>query len=361
MDLILDAHLDVAYGALAFNREWTRSVAAQRQLEAGGPVEASEGQRVSALPEALIGNVGLVFGTLFVSPGPPGSSAFSSDSVSYVTPKEAYQKAIRQIDYYHRLADENAHIVLVRTQAELKRVLTSWGDDVAPKDRLFGIVVLMENGDPIVEPRQFEEWYERGVRLVGPAWKATRYCGGTGMPGGLTPLGRELLEVMASFNAILDISHMAEKAAYESLDLYEKTIIASHSNARTFVDTDRQLTDLMIRRLGERDGVIGIPMYNRFLKEGWLRSARGKAEVTLQHVVTAIDHVCQLTGSAAHVGIGSDFDGGFGLDAVPSEIDTIADLQRIGPALAQRGYAQADIQGILSGNFLRMLQRTLPN
>lgn len=360
MQLIVDAHLDIAYGALAFNRPWTRAVAEQRAIEIGSPTEQSEGARVSALPDALRGQVGLVFGTLFVSPGATGSSAFNSDAVSYVTPKEAYQKALRQFDYYQRLADENGQVVLVRTQADLKRVLASWSAGVADADRLFGLVTLMENGDPIVEPRQFEEWYGRGVRVVGPAWKATRYCGGTGAPGGLTSLGRELLEVMASFNAVLDISHMAEKAAYESLDSYDGTIIASHSNARRFVDTDRQLTDAMIRQIGERGGVIGIPFYNRFLKEGWRRGPRSKAEVRLDHVVAAIDHVCQLTGSAAHVGIGSDFDGGFGLDAVPAEIDTIADLERVGPALAAHGYSAAEVESILAGNFVRILQQTLP-
>src|SRR5690606_9455364 len=116
-----------------------------------------------------------------------------------------------------------------------------------------GLVLLMENADPILEPRQFEEWYERGVRIVGPAWEGTRYCGGTGQPGGLTAVGRELLEVMASFNAILDLSHMAEQSFLESLDLYEGILIASHSNPRRFRNTDRHLSDTMIRRLAERD------------------------------------------------------------------------------------------------------------
>jgi membrane dipeptidase len=73
-----------------------------------------------------------------------------------------------------------------------------------------------------------------------------------------------------------------------------------------------------------------------------------------------IDHVCQITGSAAHVGVGSDFDGGFGASSTPAEIDTVADLQKIGPALAARGYSETDVTAILSQNWIDLLRRGLP-
>jgi membrane dipeptidase len=359
-EFILDAHLDIAYATVTFGRPFTRAVYAQRQIEAETDIPQVEGARVVGLPDALLGRVGLVFGTIFTAPYKAGA-LYSSPAYTYQTPREAYDQAIRQLDVYARLADENANIVLVRTQSELQTVLDSWAEGVPMEQHRFGIVLLMEGGDPIIEPKQFEEWYERGVRIVGPAWQATRYTGGTGEPGPLTPLGKELLEVMASFNAVLDISHMSEHAAYESLDSYPGALIASHSNARKFRNTDRHLTDLAIRRLGERGGVMGIPMFNAFLKDGWARaSGSKKEEVTLDHVAAAIDHVCQLTGSAAHVGIGSDFDGGFGLLSVPAEIDTIGDLRLVAAKLRARGYAPADVDAIMNGNFLRILHKILP-
>jgi membrane dipeptidase len=360
-NFILDAHLDIAYHTLCFNRAWTTSVYKQRQLESGLPVEEVEGIRVAALPEALLGRVGITFGTIFTCPYKEGGQ-FSNEAVAYRTPEEAYQKGIAQIDVYQRLADEHPNIRLIRTQRELQTVLDSWQAGVSFENHLFGIVLLMEGGDPILEPKQFEEWYERGVRIVGPAWGATRYSGGTGTPGPFTPLGRELLTVMKSFNAILDLSHLSEDAAYEALDRYEGVMIASHSNARRFHQSDRHLTNQAIRRLAERGGVIGIPMYNRFLKEGWLRSTGSKKEeVTVAtHVMAAIDHICQLTGSSDHVGIGSDLDGGFGLRSVPAEIDTISDLQVIPDLMAKRGYSPTDIYAVQSMNFLRVLRATLP-
>ena len=74
-----------------------------------------------------------------------------------------------------------------------------------------------------------------------------------------------------------------------------------------------------------------------------------------------IDYICQMLGDAAHVGIGSDFDGGFGLDKVPQGLDSVADLGLIGESLDARGYNQEDIEGILGGNWLLFLQRALPD
>ena len=77
-------------------------------------------------------------------------------------------------------------------------------------------------------------------------------------------------------------------------------------------------------------------------------------------VAAAVDHVCQVVGDAAHVGLGSDFDGGFGAESTPAEIDTVADLGRVGPALAELGYGEEDIAAVLGGNWLRLLRAALP-
>ena len=68
----------------------------------------------------------------------------------------------------------------------------------------------------------------------------------------------------------------------------------------------------------------------------------------------------ELAGDARHVGLGTDFDGGFGAESAPAEIDTVADLGKVGESLKMRGYAHADVEAILSGNWLRLLRRSLP-
>jgi membrane dipeptidase len=115
----------------------------------------------------------------------------------------------------------------------------------------------------------------------------------------------------------------------------------------------------MIQRLAERDGVMGIVLFNRFLDNNWA-AGDPKTDVPLSVVIDAIDYVCQLTGSAAHVGLGSDFDGGFGVESIPDGLDTISDLWNIGAALRARSYTEADIEAILGGNMLRKLRQSLP-
>jgi membrane dipeptidase len=351
--IVVDAHQDIAYNALCFGRDYRRSVYETRRVESA-EIVAEAGTATLGLPNALLGRVAVTFATLFTAPASNSSAPW--DKLRYKTPKDAYQSAMLQLDYYNRLADETDQVVLIQTQADLDAVLASWEADSPQRKQ--GLVMLMENADPILEPQQFEEWYERGVRIVGPAWIASRYAGGTGQPGPLTTLGHELLEVMANFNAILDLSHLAEAAYLEAVDRYPGVIIASHSNPRHFCNTDRHLSDEMIRRLAERDGVMGIVAYNRFLSNRWSWGDR-KSDVPLSIYLDAIDYVCQITGSAAHVGIGTDLDGGFGAESTPEGIDTVTDLLQIGTKLAERGYSQADVEAILSGNMLRKLRQAL--
>lgn len=353
--IVVDAHEDIAYNALCFNRDYRTSALVTRRREAGTSTLAQNGVAMLGLPDALLGRVGLVFATLFVAPRSRTPTPW--DALTYNDAREAYRLASQQMDYYDRLADESEKIRLITSRPDLDAVLNTWKEGSEIGARQQGLLVLIENADSIVEPKQFEAWYERGVRAVGPAWKATRYCGGTGQPGALTKLGHELLDVLADFNAMLDLSHMAEAAFLEAVERYPGPIIASHSNPRRFRSTDRHLSDAMILRLAERDGVMGIVLYNAFLNDHWSKT---DPPLPMTIVTDAIDYVCQLTGSAAHVGLGSDFDGGFGRDSAPQGLDTVGDLWAIGAALRARGYAENDIENIIGGNMIRKIQQALP-
>jgi membrane dipeptidase len=350
--IVVDAHQDIAYNHFKFGRDYRTSALVNRLREPNITDLATVG-----LPESIAGRVALVFATLFVAPEESDWTPVGNER-TYKTPLEAYSLASAQMDYYERLCDETSALRLVKTAADLDAVLATWEPDVDIRQRMQGLVILMEGADPIQVPAQFEEWHARGVRIVGPAWQATRYSAGTGKPGRLTKLGRELLDALMDKRAILDLSHLAEDASLEALDLFEGTVIASHTNARKFKDSDRHFTDTQILRLAERDGVMGAVLYNRFLSNTWTRTDR-KDAVTLQTVADAMDYVCQLTGSARHIGIGTDFDGGFGAQAIPAEFDTVADLHKIAEVLRARGYSEPDIEGVMSGNMLRKLREAL--
>jgi membrane dipeptidase len=350
--LVVDAHEDVAWNALVVGRDVLRSALETRRLEEGTEAPRHGGLCMVGLPEWLAGNVAIVCGTIFAAPahsGPP-------EPHTYSTAEEAHALGQAQLDFYHRLAGESERVTLVGSRAHLDHVCASWEGETPQ----VGIIPLMEGADPIREPAEAEAWFERGVRLVSLSWAAgSRYAGGNSTPGRLTDAGRELLAVMADVGLILDVSHLAEESFLETLDRFDGRIVATHSNPRARVSGPRQLSDAMLRRLVERDGVIGIVPYNRFLRPDWGKGS-AKDAVTVADVAAAIDHVCQVVGDAAHVGLGSDFDGGFGAESTPAEIDTVADLGRIGPALGELGYGEKEIAAVLGGNWLRLLRETLP-
>jgi membrane dipeptidase len=363
MHLIVDAHQDLAWNALTWGRDYRRSVQETRHIERHSVAVQQNGNTLLGLPEFLAGNVAVIFCTLFTAPA--RSKKRPSDALCYANSEEAHRWDAKQIDYYEQLVDECAQFALIRGRKDLEAVLATWsGGD--PAQRRVGLIPLMEGADAIREPQEAEWWMEKGVRLVGLSWYGTRYAGGTKEPGPLTPDGRRLLDVMADLGLMLDLAHASDESFFEALDRFAGTVVCTHTTPRVraagprmYPHPERFLSDEMIRRLGERGGVIGILPHNRFLTGNWMEGDP-KDAVHLDEVVASLDHVCQVAGRADCVGIGSDFDGGFGVEGVPAEIDTVADLQKVGEALAASGYSEKDVAGVMGGNWLRVLRQGLP-
>jgi len=218
-------------------------------------------------------------------------------------------------------------------------------------------ILLLEGADAIPSPADVAEWFDEGLRVVGLAWKATRYAGGTGQPGPLTTDGVRLVRELDRFGIIHDASHLAEESFWQLLDISSGPVIATHSNCRLIVPTDRQLSDDMIRAIIQRGGVIGINFFDKFL----LRPEDyGRRRATLNDVVAHVRHICDLAGNAKHVGLGTDMDGGLGREQVPVEIETSADLPRVADALTSAKYSDDDIAAIMGLNWARFFQEHLP-
>ena len=164
---------------------------------------------------------------------------------------------------------------------------------------------------------------------------------------------------MARLGIVLDVTHMSDESAREALDRYRGVVVATHANARRTVPRDRLLADDVVEGIAERDGVIGVLPLNWALDPDW--KAKGKEGVSLDAVVTAVDDLRDLTGGTRHIAIGTDFDGGQGAESAPAELDTIADLPKLADRLGRRGYSSDDVEGIMGGNWLRVLRRALPS
>jgi membrane dipeptidase len=361
--ILVDGHEDLAYNMLSFGRDYTRPVSQTRRLEAGGLTPERNGDTLLGWPEYMQGRVALVFATLFAAP--VRRKLGDWDRQVFNTPDEAHRLYRQQLDTYYTLVEKHPDkFRLVLTRRALEEHLSEWEQarDSQPLELPVGLVPLMECAEGVRSRAELAEWWEWGVRLIGPAWAGTRFCGGTREPGPLTPEGYELLAGMAEHGFVLDISHMDEAAVIQALDVYPGQIIASHSNALALLkgtDSNRHLTDRALQGLLDRGGVIGVVPANGFLLPDW-KERGGRIAVHLEHILVQIDFVCQMAGDARHVAFGSDYDGGFGLQSVPEGIDTIADLKKLAPLLAERGYSQDDIAAIYGGNWIGVLRGCLP-
>jgi membrane dipeptidase len=358
--IIVDGHEDLAWNMLTFGRDYSRSAQETRRLEAGGLAPRHNGETLLGRADWVRGRIGVVFATLFATPRRRCKGDW--DTQCYDDAEGAHLLYRRQLDAYHRLVENRPdEFHLLRWRGELAAHLARWEPPEAEPP--VGLVVSIESAEGVRGPREVAEWFEGGVRLVGPSWAGTAYAGGTGEPGPLTPRGHELLREMADLGMGLDLSHVAEEAALQALAAYPGAVYASHSNPRALLPgsphPDRHLSDDVLRGIIARRGVVGVVTYNRFLRGGW-EEADGRASVSLARVAEHIDYICQLAGSADHAGLGSDFDGGFGLSMAPDGLDTVADLRLIGDALATRGYDPPQVAAVLGGNWLRLLAQVLP-
>ncbi len=318
--MIVDAHLDIAWNALA----------------RGLPFDRATPGFVVSRPALADAGVGLVFATVFCAPARAGRLA---GRFSYRTPREANLMARAQLGWY-----ASAGPPLIRDRAELDRHRQGW------RPGKLAAVLLMEGADPIRKAAEVGWWQARGVRIIGPAWSGTRYAGGTGEPGGLTDRGVKLLRAMARERLILDLSHLADEALQDVLQFWQGPVIASHSNARAIVPGDRQLADGVAADVGRRGGMLGVSFYRGHLRADD-RAAR------LEDVVRHLRHLARAAGGPEHVGLGSDLDGGF--QASEAAIRHPDRLSRLGQLL-QRHFCSRQVEGIMGANWLEFLSRSLP-
>src|SRR5262249_49671775 len=140
-----------------------------------GPVLGVPETAMLGLPDHRRGGVGLVFSTIFVPPA--AQAAMTADAEA-------------QLSYYRQLTADPPGVRLVTSRAVLDDLLANWQTAADPLARPVGFLLLMEGADPLRTPDELAEWQAAGLRIVGPAWRGTRYAGGTGAPGPLTDAGR---------------------------------------------------------------------------------------------------------------------------------------------------------------------------
>ena len=240
-----------------------------------------------------------------------------------------------------------------------------------------------------------ERYYKMGVRYMSGAWSvSTSWAGSsgdeTGRTRGLTDFGKQVIREMNRLGMMVDVSHLSDKAFWDIVNTSTKPIIATHSNVRAIANVRRNLDDEMIRALAQKGGVVCVLFYPEFLEPGWSEKkkivdaeiaplvqkasdqerggvarkkmardrvrveeyARRLPPVGVARIVDHIDYIVKLVG-IDHVGVGSDFDG---IQAVPVDLSNVSELPNLTAELLRRGYSEADIDKILGGNILRVME-----
>ncbi len=351
MDLIMDGHLDLAMNAMEWNRDLRLPVDEIRARETGLFDKPDRMKGTVSFPAMRQGKVALCVATQIARYVKPGSKL-----PGWHSPEQAWAMTQAQLAWYNTM-EEAGEMVRICNLGGLEKHLGRW---TQPGDnKPIGYILSLEGADSLYTLSHLEKAREYGLRAIGPAhYGPGTYAQGTEATGGLPAKGREFLKEMERLGFILDATHLNDECFREGMDLFHGPVWASHNNCRVFNPHHRQFSDDQIRTLIERNSVIGIALDAWMMVPGWVRgkSTPESMGVTLELAANNIDHICQIAGNARHVGIGSDLDGAFGTEQCPSDVNTIADLQKLPAILRARGYDDTDISQVLSGNWIRFLR-----
>jgi membrane dipeptidase len=307
---------------------------------------------------------------------------------------QAAKKAFDQIEACYKLAAENPEdLEVIKTCDEFRKIRNSGKT---------GMLIGIEGGYAIENDLSLlQSFYRVGVRLMTLVhWNRTDWADASGDTKaelcGLTEFGEKIVTEMNRLGMIIDVSHAHDETFWDVIRISGAPIVASHSCCRALSPHHRNMSDEMLKALAKNGGVIGINFLPGFLNSDiekkqnklvgeiakkydlpsdyreimkaaaekrdkffaefnsqWAALKKQLPPVDVKTVVDHIDHVVKVTGSADHVGLGSDFDG---ISETPAGLENAGQLMNITKELLVRGYKEEDVRKILGGNFLRVFE-----
>lgn len=217
-------------------------------------------------------------------------------------------------------------------------------------------VLTMEDGVAVQgKMENLERFYKLGVRALSLTWNFENCFGAPNskdpemMQKGLTPFGKEAVGYMQELGILVDVSHLSDGGFKDVAEICRKPFAATHSNCRALCPHTRNLTDEMIRTLGNAGGVSGLNFGPEFLNED-ITSRESTAALLAKHARHMAD-----TGGADCVAIGSDFDGIGG----NIEISDCSRMELLERALQKEGFSGNEIEKIFNKNVLRVMKESM--
>jgi membrane dipeptidase len=290
------------------------------------------------------------------------------------------EAALAMVEAVARLCRENPdRLVLGTTCAVIRNACAVSGPIAA--------IPSLEGADPLKgDVDALAGFHRAGVRLVTLAWADNPFCGTVfGSGGGLTAKGEDLVGYCEDLGVVVDVSHSSDTAFWDVCRASTRPFLASHSNCRALCGSPRNLSDEMIRALGERGGALGINLYSSFVSrdfaavadrardeilgilkpgdDGYVERAEELSARTakiprppLDMVVAHVRHAIRVGGEDC-VGVGGDLDG---MDSLPQGIDSVSDYPRIAEALQVAGFSEHQVEKVCWRNLCRVFEEILP-
>jgi membrane dipeptidase len=325
------------------------------------------------------GHLGGQFWSVYI-PGETSDPAYASNGV--VVDKPAYARVqLEQIDVARR--------VIARYPDKMALALKS--SDVMPAFRAGKMPSFlgMEGGHAIDNSLSLlRTYYDLGVRYMTLTHNVTLDWADAALDsakhGGLTPFGKEVVREMNRLGMLVDLSHTSPGTMSDALDASEAPVIFSHSSARAIVDHPRDVPDSILARLPKNGGVVMVTFVPSFISQAvydWQKgreaavadarrqfgadsvaavaairawdTAHPQPKTTVKDVADHVEHVRKVAG-VDHVGLGGDYDGN---NSWPEGMTDVTSYPTLFVELARRGWSDADLAKLASGNVLRALRQ----
>ena len=331
---IFDGHNDLAY------QLWRRG-----DTDGSAFSDATEDSLHITSEKAKTGGLAAGLFALFVPQQGEGLEATAAVDEAY-----AFTVAVQMADTLHRLAS---------THPDTFRLCTTAASiDKAVDDGVLAGLLHLEGAEPVgADLDRLEEFYQRGVRSIGPLWsRPNRF--GVGVPfsfpgspdqgPGLTDAGKALVTACDDMNILLDVSHLNEAGFWDIARLSGYPLIASHSNAYALCPSPRNLTDKQLDAIAASGGLVGACFATAYLRS----DGQKKPDTEIDLIIRQLDYLISKLGEE-HVGLGSDFDGA----VLPHSLADCACLPRLIQAMQINGFGAELIQKLCWQNWHRQINR----
>jgi|SRR6056297_119403 len=246
------------------------------------------------------------------------------------------RKTIQMIDDFYNIIKNNEIMKVAQNYEDILKI---------NEDNKIAAILAVEGAKSIYNLAALRVFNKLGVNLITLTWNHRNHIGdgvGENSSCGLTDFGKEFVQEMKKLNIIVDISHLNERGFWDVIEIIDKPIIASHSNAKKLCDHPRNLNDKQIKAIAKSDGIIGINFCPSFINK------KGQAE--LKDVFQHIDYIKNLVG-VDYVSLGTDFDG---IRETPDGLEDVTKLDKLKDMMLENGYSDQEINKICYKNVYRV-------